>query len=142
MGGEQWPILVYGSKQSYTLIEWMERLELIDKKKWVKNFLENEEHTYEDDYDTDDEDGIEVVFDQEYMEYTEEMITTLMNLLSDYNLTVVYFSNFCWEEFGIGLEVAEYENTSSEDKERVQLFCDRYKLGKPTWYAGIVGELE
>ena len=38
----------------------------INKKEWVKNFLLNEKHDYEEPYDSDDEEGIDIVFDQEY----------------------------------------------------------------------------
>lgn len=140
MGGEQWPVLVYGSKQCHTLVEWIDRFELIDKKKWVKNFLENDKHTYEEGYDTDDEEGIEIVFDQECEGY--DMITVLENFLGEQGLSAVYFSNFCWDEFSIGLEVKEYNDVKSEDKERVRLFCGKYNLSEPTFYAGIMGELE
>lgn len=38
----------------------------INKKEWVKNFMLNEKHDYEEPYDSEDEEGIDIVFQQEY----------------------------------------------------------------------------
>ena len=138
MGGEQYSVLVYGPKNTHSLIEWIEKFKLIDKKKWVKNYLNNEKHNYKEGYDTDDEEGIDIVFEQEFV--TEFDILT--EFLNKHNLTIVFLDNCDWEEFGIGFYVEDYDKMNQKNKEYVKMFCEKHNLKIPTFYAGIQGEFE
>lgn len=59
--------------------------ETIDKKEWVKNFLLNEKHDYEEPYDSEDEEGIDIVFQQEYKPPNKGALK-FSKLLQTYNL--------------------------------------------------------
>lgn len=151
MGGEQQAVLVYGPKKSYDYEEFVDIFQLIDKKEWVKNFLENEQHTYEDPYDENDLEGIEIIFDQEFMDSLDRVNELVTNFLKTYGLSIVFSDNCSWSEFNIGFIVNDYElfNFSSVktannkfNMKTVKEFCEKYNLQKPTYFAGIIGEYE
>jgi hypothetical protein len=129
---------MFGPTQQHTVAEWICIFGLVDKKKWVKNFLENEAHDYEDGYDTDDEYGISIIFDQEF----EDWVDILLAFLEEQKLTLVFDNNCCWDTPSIGMEVMEYDIFTDAEKEKVHTFCEKYNLQSPTFYAGISGELE
>jgi len=140
MGGEQYPLLMYGPKINFPIEEWVEKFCLIDKKKWVKNFMLNEKHDYEVPYDSEDEEGIDIIFEQEYKKH--EFFDLLTKFLEKHHMTVVFNNNFWWKEPYIGMEVKDYNTFSEVHKKVVNDFCKQYNLPKPTFYAGITGELE
>lgn len=135
MGGDS--ILMYGPKVSYSIEDWVERLNLIEKRKWVKNFMLNEKHDYEVPYDSDDEEGIHIVFSQEFSD--DIAFSLMLNFLEKHQLTVG-FDNNCWDYPFIGMKVEDYNLFSNEFKNRVEDFCNVYNLQKPTFYAVINGE--
>lgn len=61
-------------------------------------------------------------------------------LLSEYNLSIVHQDNCDWENFRIGLIVNDYETVNQDKLENVKLFCEKYNVTKPTFFARIVGE--
>lgn len=135
MGGDS--ILMYGPKVSYSIEDWVERLNLIEKRKWVKNFMLNEKHDYEVPYDSDDEEGIHIVFSQEFSD--DIAFSLMLDFLEKHQLTVGFDNNF-WDYPFIGMKVEDYNSFSNEFKNRVEDFCDVYNLQKPTFYAVINGE--
>lgn len=140
MGGEQYPVLMYGPIINYPIKEWIEKFNLINKKEWVKNFMLNEKHDYEEPYDSDDEEGIGIVFEQEFEKC--EFFELLTTFLKKHFMTFVFNNNFWWEEPYIGMEVKDYNSFSEVHKKVVIDFCQKYNLPKPTFYSGISGELE
>lgn len=140
MGGEQYSVLIYGPKVNYSFKDWIEKFDLINKKEWVKNFMLNENHDYEEPYDSDDEEGIDIVFEQEFENH--KYFDLLLSFLEKNSMTLVFNNNFWWEEPYIGMEVNDYNSFNEDHKKVVNDFCDKYNLPKPTFYAGIAGELE
>ena len=133
MGGEQYPVLVYGPKKSMTIQEWLLVLSVVD----VKQFADS----VRDEDESEERYSDESLFIDCYEE-NEEDNNKLVKLLEDNKLEMVYFNYFGWEQFSIGYEVKEYDKVSSEEKEKVKTFCEKYNLGEPTFYAGICGEEE
>ena len=105
MGGEQQAVLVYGPKKCYGFLKLVELFGLIDKKEWVKDFLKTEEHSYEESYDPDDLEGIEIIFEQEF--YDADLV---MNFLNKFNLSIAFDNNCDWSEYYIGAIIDDYEN--------------------------------
>jgi len=69
----------------------------INKKEWVKNFLLNEKHDYEEPYDSEDEEGIDIVFEQEYKPPNKGALK-FQELLDKYGLSLVKEdSGYVWE---------------------------------------------
>ena len=127
MGGEQWPILAYGSKFQTDMKEWIYKLNIIDFNKFKENKQGMEEYTDKELYDKFyivEDDDINKLFD--FVEYS--------------NMIIVYFSNYKLDDFSIGLEVKDFNNITDIEKDKVTNFCDKYNLGIPTFYAGIIGE--
>jgi hypothetical protein len=118
MGGEKWPILVYGSTERYDLQDWLHKFSLVDDK---------------------DEDDSESEFEQES---NEDDFEKLSDFVSKNGFIMVYFGSWDWSEFGIGLEVPDVDDLTNEEKEKVNKFCKKFKLSKPKIFAGIIGEYE
>lgn len=130
MGGEQWPILVYGSTEKYDLKEWIIKLKLSDKND-VKEDLGN----VEDDFDNlDDEEDFDDLDDNDQEKLTE--------FLEENGLTNVFFNNYDWDEFSIGFEVKDFQSIKQDEIDKIKAFCEKYNLTTPTLFAGIVGEFE
>jgi hypothetical protein len=140
MGGEQYSVLMYGPAVNYTIEAWIEKFKLLDKKEWVKNFLLNGEHDYEEPYDSDDERGIDIVFEQEFDK--NSYFDLLSAFLEKHSMQFVFDNNFHWDAPYIGMEIKDYNLFSESDKKTVKDFCEEYDLPDPTFYAGIIGELE
>lgn len=102
MGGEQYPILVYGPKQKRSVHEWVRTFGLVSK--------------YDDAFDAVD------------------------TFLKSHHMTMVFDNNCCWDSPCVGMEVPDFETFTGRDS--VVEFCSRFKLPAPTFYAGLVGELE
>lgn len=138
MGGEQYACLMYGPNVEYTMKKWTKKLKVVNKKEWVKHFMLFEKHDYEEPYDSDDEEGIDIIFDQEFNDY--KLFETF---LDTHHLTYVYKNNICWDEPMIGMIVEDYSQfLNSQRMKDMQEFCKQYKLPEPTFYAGICGEYE
>lgn len=147
MGGEQQAVLVYGPKMSYGFMELVELFGLVDKKEWVKKFMETEDHDYEP-FDWNDEnvnEEVEVVFDQEFCDADD----VVMNFLNKFHLSIAFDNNCDWGDCYIGAIINDYENFTSSVKtankinmKSVNDFCERYNLPKPTFFGGIIGEFE
>lgn len=133
MGGEKWPILVYGSKERRTMKEWLIKLGIVHISKFAQKLRdsENSEYSYTD----------EELFMDCY-EDNDDDVERLFDFVENNGLTIIYFDNYNWEEFSIGLEVKEYEKITNEEKDKIKKFCDTYNLGDPTYYAGMIGEYE
>lgn len=123
MGGEQEAVLVFGSKMSYEMKQWIYRLKIL-------NIYDDEERYYDEDIFLD-------VYDVE-----DEDVEKMDELLSEYNLSRVHEDNYNWDECRIGMIVDDYETVNQDKLENVKLFCEKYNLTKPTFFAGIVGEYE
>lgn len=137
MGGEKRAVLMYGPKKRHSFMELVELFRLVDKKKWVKKFLETEDHTYEEPYDEDED--IETIFDQEFSDAAE----LVMKFLSKSHLSIAFDNNCDWSECCIGAIVDEYEMFLNHTKmKKVNNFCEKYNLPKPTFFGGIIGEFE
>jgi len=133
MGGEKWPVLVYGSTERNELKQWILKFSLVDVHKFA------EEYRMENVYDEDDDD--ESIFLSYYViEYEDS--ERLIDFISENGLILVYFETEIWDEFSIGLEVPDSDNLTEEEKEKVIKFCEKYGMSKPKMYAGIVGEFE
>jgi hypothetical protein len=131
--------LIYGPIDSYDVRDWVKNFNLINKKSWVKNFMLNEKHNYEEPYESDDEEGIDIVFDQEFDFYDSKYFDTLTEFLKQYNLKY----NFKDLEHGsylikIGMRVEDYDKFTEAQKQQVKKFCEKYNLPEPTFYAGII----
>ena len=109
MGGEQWPVLVYGPKKARSMDYWLVRFHIMNA-------------------------------GESYYDYI--MMEKLYEFLEIKGLIMVYFNNYNWEEFGIGLRVKDFDKLTKEERDTVKTFCEKYNLAKPTIYAGIVGEFE
>ena len=132
MGGEKWPVLVYGSTERNELKDWIFKFSLVDIHKFAEKFrMENNcEH-----------DNDESIFFSHY-ETNYEDSEKLIDFVSENDLIIVYFDTYAWDEFSIGLEVPDSDNLTEEEKGKVLKFCEKYGLSKPKMYAGIVGEFE
>jgi len=136
MGGEKWPVLVYGSTERNVLKQWILKFSLIDIHEFAESVRENiEEEQKEIIAEYSDED----IFDTFY-EIEEDDSNRLVEFVVANNLIIVYFETEIWDEFSIGMEVPEFDNVTDEDKDKVLNFCERFELKFPTFYAGIVGE--
>jgi hypothetical protein len=140
MGGEQYSVLMYGPKVEYNIDELIYKFNLINKKEWVKNFMLNEKHDYEEPYDSDDEQGVNIVFEQEFKKH--QFFDLLSKFLNKYSLNFVFNNNLCWDHVLIGIKVKDYNLFSDNEKQKVKDFCNKYYLPEPTFYAGIDGEFE
>ena len=138
MGGEQQAVLMYGPKKTYDFIKLVELFRLIDKKEWVKNFFETENHNYTDPYDPNDLKGIEIVFDQEFTGSFELVI----DFLDKYNLSFAFVDNCDLTKCYIGDIIEDYEEYVSNkiNTNPINFFCEKYNLPKPTFFSGIIGE--
>lgn len=143
MGGEQYPVLMYGPKDFIHITEWAKKFSLVDKKEWVENFLANKSHKYgelNEEEDSYEGEGIDIIFLQEFEE--SFYFDYLQKFLERYGLSFVFDNNFCWTHPSIGMEVGDYNKFTDNDKRKVINFCKKYNLQEPTLYAGIKGELE
>lgn len=122
MGGEQYPVLIFGSKESHSFIEWIDIFDL-------KN--DSGEH---DEYD----DLLVGLKNDSGDEYDD----LLVDFLISQNLSMAFNCNCDWSNCSIGIEVDNYETFDNITKAQVYEFCNKYNLSKPTFYAGINGELE
>jgi len=66
----------------------------------------------------------------------------LFELIEQNGLTNVFLNNYDSDNFSIGFIVDDYEEFSNKDKDKVNKFCKKHKLEKPTFYGGLIGELE
>jgi len=57
-------------------------------------------------------------------------------------VSYVHEDNCNWDEYRIGLIVDDYETVNKDKLENVKLFCEKYNLTKPTFFASIIGEYE
>lgn len=130
MNNHQYAWLMYGPKIGKDIMVWVKKFNLIDKKLWVKNFMLNEKHTYIDPYDSDDEEGIHIVFQQEFDEC--DYFYLLQYFLDQHSMC---FTNIY--EPSIGMKVEEYTDFTQGQKQKVDEFCKKYDLPKPTFYAGL-----
>jgi hypothetical protein len=140
MGGEQYSVLMYGPRVKYNMEELIYKFNLLDKKEWVKNFMLNEKHDYEDPYDSDDEVGNDIIFEQEFKK--SKFSNLLLKFLKQYSMKFGFDNNVCWDHVLIGMEVEDYNLCTEDDKQKVKNFCNKFNLPKPTFYAGIDGEYE
>jgi hypothetical protein len=132
MGGEKWPVLVYGSTERNEFRQWILKFSLVDVHKFAEEYrMENI------CYDVDDESIFLSHYKIEYEDYER-----LIDFVLENDLIMVYFDTKYWDEFSIGMEVPDSNNLTDEEKERVFKFCEKYGMSKPKMYAGIVGEFE
>ena len=136
MGGEKFSILMYGPNLKLDMMEWIDKFNLINKKQWVKNFLLNEEHHYEEPYHFVDKEFIDSIFSLEF--YGADDL--LYDFLKSNSLTYIRNSNFIDDGYLIGKKVKDYDLFTEDDKQKVKDFCLKYNLPTPTFYAGIYGE--
>lgn len=138
MGGEKFAILMYGPKLKLYMLDWIDKFNLINKKQFVKDFILNGKHEYEEPYDYDDQQFIDTIFSQEF--YDSYLCNDLFyNFLESKSLTYVFNDNIS-EDLLIGKKVKDYELFTENDKQKVKDFCIKYNLPEPTFYAGIIGE--
>jgi len=131
MGGEKWPVLVYGSTERNNLKEWILKFSLIDIHEFAKQYkIKNK------NYDLNDES----IF-LSYYETDQNDFERLIDFVLKNDLIIVYFDTYNWNVFGIGMEVHDFDEFDQE-KEKVFKFCEKYGMSKPKIYAGIVGEFE
>jgi hypothetical protein len=132
MGGEKWPVLVYGSTERNELKQWILKFSLVDVHKFAEEYrMENI------CYDDDDEYIFLSHYKIEYEDYER-----LIDFVLENDLIMVYFDTKYWDEFSIGMEIPDSNNLTDEEKERVFKFCEKYGMSKPKMYAGIIGEFE
>jgi len=135
MGGEQSPILVYGSTERYEMKQWIVKLKLIDVHEFAQSIKNEKDYDFENISDED-------IFDEYYNYKDDNNDYQLLNFIEENGFTNVFFNNYDWAEFSIGLAVNNFERVTQKEKEKVKEFCEKYNLTTPTFYAGIVGELE
>lgn len=140
MGGEQYAVLMFGPKDAYCIEEWITKLGIIDKKEWVRDFLQTGDHTYTEPYDSEDTEGIDIVFQQECDR--QVLFDKFLTFLEERGLCCVFDNNVCWDTPMIGVEVMDYRSFTMEQRVHVMSFCKQYSLSQPTFYAGISGEFE
>jgi len=133
MGGEQEAVLVFGSKTSCEMKQWIFHLKIVD----IVEFAKINRTEYDDVERYSDQD---IFFD--VYEVDDEDVSKMEELLREYNLSCVYEDNCDWSNFCIGMIVDDYETVNKTEMERVKLFCEKYNLTKPTFFAGIIGEYE
>ena len=138
MGGEKYAGLFYGPKVSMTLEQWLLKLDIIDKKVFAEKFIKD---SGDNDYIIDEE-CIDIIFMENICDYADEYYTKLLALLEKYNMTTYYFDNVSQEYIYIGLLVKDYDNVSNSELMKVLDLCDKYNLGKASYYGGIFGEYE
>lgn len=140
MGGEQFPILVYGSTERYEMKQWIVKLKLIDVHEFAQSIKNNEDFK---DFEVDETDELsdEEIFDEYYKDDNKDY-ENLLNFIEENGFTNVFFNNYDWTEFSIGLDVENFQSIKQEEMDKVISLCEKYNLTSPTFYAGIVGELE
>lgn len=127
--------LIYGPKNRYDVRDWTKRFNLIKEKTWVKNFMLNEIHDYEVPYDSDDEEGINIVFCQEFDFDDNNYFDLLTEFLKSQNMIYTMLE---YNSVQIGIPVEDYDTFTDTQKQQVKYFCEKYNLQEPTFYAGIV----
>jgi hypothetical protein len=133
MGGEKTAGLFYGPKTRFSLSQWVSKFNLIEENVLAAAKAENEEKGYDwGDHDIDD------LVEKNFYLYDDKFSKFLRNN----NLMIYYLANYDWDSFHIGMEVVDYDKVLKNDLEDVRIFCKKYKLGKPTFFGGIVGEYE
>ncbi len=96
MGGEQFPVLVYGPNVVYECKKWIfDIFKIMDKKEFVKKNTPEEEYNTYDEYDIID--IFEEIFDGCYF-------SILSDFLSEYSFVNVYHNNFNWQYTSIGIQ--------------------------------------
>lgn len=147
MGGEQQAILMYGPKKRYGFMKLVEIFGLVNKKEWVKKFIETEVHTYEPPFDYNNDEEVELIFDQEFS--FRDADNVLMIFLNKFHLSISFDNNCDWSKCYIGAIVNDYEQfmypvkkMNNVNIKTVNDFCEKYKLPKPTFFGGIIGEFE
>lgn len=136
MGGEKWPVLVYGSKETKRMEDWLVQLKIVNVEEFAKGIRDQDENTS----DIGVFSNMDLFLD--CYEIREEDIYKLDKFLAENGMVMVYFNNFYWDEFGIGFEVKEFDKITRDEKQKVEAFCNEYNLNNPTFYAGIMGEFE
>lgn len=127
--------LIYGPKNRYEVRDWTKRFNLINEKTWVKNFMLNEIHDYEVPYESDDEEGINIVFCQEFDFDDKNYFDLLTEFLKSQNMIYTMLE---YNSVQIGMPVEDYDKFTDTQKQQVKYFCKKYNLQEPTFYAGIV----
>lgn len=131
MGGEKWPVLVYGSKETKRMENWLVQFKIVNVEEFAKGVR---------DHDDNHSSDMDLFLD--CYEIRSKDIYKLDEFLAENGMVMVYFNNFYWDEFGIGFEVKEFDKITIDEKQKVEEFCKKYNLNNPTFYAGIIGEYE
>jgi len=138
MGGEKYPVMVYGPTEKYDMTYWLIKLNLIDIHECAKNIRDL--RGIEDNNDKDIKNDIELCI--EYYKINGDDYNTFFDFCEKNNLTNVFFNSYDWTEFSIGFEVKNFEDVTKEEMDKVTAFCEKYNLTRPTFFAGLVGEFE
>ena len=133
MGGEQRAVLVFGSNISNDMKEWIYQLKIVD----IVEFAKMNRDEGEDEESYSDKDIFWDVYDVD-----DKDVHKMDELLSEYNLSIVYQDNCDWDNFRIGIIVEDYDTVNQDELENVKLFCEKYNLTKPKFFASIIGEYE
>lgn len=138
MGGEQFAVLMYGPPKSYDTIRLITNVfKVFDMRAWVeKNVKDEEDPGPYTDMD------IEEIFYNNYQMSDFDGFDILLSFLDSVGMTYAFTNNLEWERPHLGALVNSYDTFSEDDKHKVNTFCEKYKLGKPTFYAGVQGEFE
>lgn len=145
MGGGLNAVLMFGPKVEYEISEWMEKfnlndkkkiINLIDKKKWVENFMINDGYEIPDDKEI-----INNIFEQEFNKYN--FFNIIDNFLEKHSMLCVFSNNMCLDYPMIGIKVNDfYEFEKSQKFKDIKIFCKLYSLPEPTFYSGLCGEFD
>jgi hypothetical protein len=139
MGGEQYAVLAFGPKQSFTVKEWMSKLGIVNKSEFSIKYMKT---YYEKQLDENDINTIDLVFERYFDEWINEYLSKFYALMKKYGLIILHDDNICWDSCFIGMEVKDYDKVDVKAMEITREFCTNFRLLPPTFYAGLVGEFE
>jgi len=131
------PVLMYGPTITLNFDQWMTKLHLGDAIK--KQIIKNSKNIISKSLPVEMVDEI-----LKYLKNSEKgnKYNDFLKLLVNNNLRYVFLNDYDHDNCRIGFIVENYEDFSKTDKENVDNFCKKYKLGKPTFYGGFTGDID
>lgn len=131
--------MFYGIKEFKDITEWVKKLKLIDYSQFIKEKKETFESWNDKDIkyeffnmgDMNEEEFCEFLFGEGYFE--DEMKDLLKKFFEENKMSTP-FMDYDSTEFSIGLVVYDYD--TFKEKKIVDKFCEKYDIGKATYFIG------
>lgn len=135
--------MFYGIKEFKDITEWVRKLKLIDYSQFIKEKKETFKSWNDKDIKCEDffaEIDMEKINEEEFCEflfgegYFEDEMKDLLKKFFEENKMSTPFMDYDSTEFSIGLVVYDYD--TFKEKEIVDKFCEKYDIGKATYFIG------